>query len=126
MVDEAMGVAQSHGGINGQGGRDAAQVLVTQGERLRLSTFGARAVEEQGPILRILLPDSRVLEPSDDGLLALDAGVRDHTDLVAVEVLEVLPAQPVEITEERHDGAVVNEIDEAVPVMGSNMDHYEY
>ena len=68
--------------------------------------------EDEGTALLILVHEAAVLEPRDERVLALDPGVRDGADLLAVEAA---PALLVEAVEELHYDLVADEVDEGVP-----------
>ena len=68
-------------------------------------------IENYRPVLILLVHESAVLEPLNHGRLALNPGVSDGTNLLAVEVL---PRHGVVLVVERHNVGGVHKIDESV------------
>ena len=81
-------------------------------EPLGLAGVRAAALEEERAVLSVFLHEAAVLEARYHGRLALDARVRDGAHLLGVEVV---PAPPVVLAEERHHRPAVDEVDERIP-----------
>ena len=92
---------------------NSARVELLPGrELLREPLPRAVREEDEWAALLVLVHQAAVLEPRHERVLALDPGVRDGADLLAVEAT---PALLVEAVEELHDALVADEVDEGVP-----------